>query len=61
MIFCWVVTYWHDHTEPTVTVFNNRESAMKCYNLFKEIYSGCSIDKCEIYTYFEVTNDEQHT
>lgn len=57
----YVVTYWDKDTEPVITVFSNKESAMNCYNNFKPIHYDCIIDECNVYTKFEVTNHEQHT
>ena len=61
----WVVTYYdiaYGETEPTVTCFNNKESAVKYYEYLlgeycEHILGGhdvVSIDECEVYTEFKV-------
>ena len=33
----WVVTYWGEKEEPTVSIFDNEENARKAYDYFKEL------------------------
>ena len=53
----WVVTYYdiaHGETEPVVTCFNNKESAVKYYKYILGGYDVVSIDECEVYNEFKV-------
>ena len=53
----WIVTYWDDDEEPTVTVFDNEEAARSCYEYFKSHvnqHKGCCIDKEDICCKFKV-------
>lgn len=51
----WVVTYYDiGETEPPVTCFNNKESAMKYYEYILGGHDVVSIDECEVYTEFKV-------
>lgn len=53
----WVVTYYdvaYGERQPTVTCFNNRESAMKYYEYILGRHDVISIDECEVYTGFKV-------
>ena len=50
-----VVTYVDSNCdEPVVTVFDNEDSANKCYMYFKTIYSAVWLDKCPLYSKFTI-------
>ena len=51
----WIVTYWDKDEEPTVTAFDNYDSAHDCYLTFKEIHDGACLDETPIYHQF-ITN-----
>ena len=55
MKYMYVVS-WYDNGDfyPTITVFNNQESAKKCLSYFEKIHNHICIDKCPIYTHFLV-------
>lgn len=61
----WVLSWYNAGEEPVVTVFGNKESAMKYYNY--ELANGhakVAIDKCPIYRYFKkksLENEEKQT
>lgn len=48
----WVVTYWGEKEEPSVSIFDNEENARKAYDYFNELHEHCSIDYCPIYEVF---------
>lgn len=49
----WVVTYYDMGKDPTVTVFDNKEAALKCYKWFMDSdYDRVSVDECPIYNKF---------
>ena len=51
----WVVTYYNiGEKEPTVTCFNNKESAVKYYEYILGEHDVVSIDECEVYSEFKV-------
>ena len=57
----WVVTYYdiaYSEREPMnlfVTCFNNRENAMKYYKYILGGHDVVSIDECEIYNEFRIS------
>ena len=54
----WVVTYYdiaYGEREPTVTCFNNRENAMKYYKYILCVHDIISINECEIYNEFRIS------
>ena len=54
----WVVTYYdiaYDEREPTVTCFNNQENAMKYYEYILGVHDVISINECEIYNEFRIS------
>ena len=51
----WSVVYWDDGEEPVTTLFDNEESAKRCYTYFKMYHDGCCIDKCSIFSNFLIT------
>ena len=57
MAYVYVVTYWdyderHDIKEPVITVFDNHENALKCYQEFKKHHDGCCFDESIICSVF---------
>ena len=54
----WVITYYdveYSKRQPTVTCFNNRENAMKYYEYIWGRHDIVSIDACEVYTEFKIS------
>ena len=49
---CWLVYWYNDGGEPTVTVFNNKEAADKCAMYFFALYDHVAIYQCPIYGRF---------
>ena len=48
----WVVSYYNIEQDPVVTVFDNKDNAMKCYSYFLGNYDRVNIDECPIYSTF---------
>lgn len=48
----WVVSCYNIEQDPVVTVFDNKDNAMKCYSYFFGNYDRVSIDECPIYNTF---------
>ena len=49
----WIATYLDGDDEPTVTAFNNKESAEKYYQFIKTQHERVSLDKVPVYHKFE--------
>lgn len=52
----WIATYWDEESEPTVTAFNNKESAEKYYQFIKTQHKKACLDKVPVYNKFESYN-----
>jgi len=53
--YVWVVSYCDGNdNEPTVTVFDNKEAAEKCYDAFKEGHNRVAIDEAPVYKQFNL-------
>lgn len=48
----WVVIYWGKNEQPSVSLFDNEESARDAYKYFSELHENCDIDYCPIYEVF---------
>ncbi len=55
---CWVVSYYDNGKMPVVTVFNNKDAAMLCYQTFLGAHDKVDVDECPIYGKFSVGNDQ---
>ena len=53
---CFAVIYYdYDRKEPVITVFNNREAAIKCYEYFcEQKYKYVCVEDCPVYTNFNL-------
>lgn len=47
-----IITSLEAGVEPIVTVFSNREAAMKCFKYYISLDYKCCIDACDIYDHF---------
>lgn len=53
----WVVTYYDEDKDrlawdPTVTVFDNKNNAVKCYESFLCRHHKAAMDECPVYSDF---------
>ena len=56
----YVVMYWDDTdvAEPTVTIFDNQDAALACYEKFRNEHEACTLDcKVPVYREFIVRED----
>lgn len=51
----YVVTRLEKGDEPIVTVFSNKEAAIKCLQYYILCDYKCCIDTCDIYEHFDLT------
>lgn len=47
-----IITSLEAGVEPIVTVFSNKEAAMKCLRYYRSRDYKCCIDTCDIYDHF---------
>ena len=51
----WIVTYWDRDQEPTVTAFDNEETAKRCYETFRPLHDGICLDCVPLYhSFYEI-------
>lgn len=52
----WVVSYYNEGEAPVVTVFDNEDAAVKCYNAFLTFgkHKKVDCDECSVYKTFTV-------
>lgn len=57
----WVVSWFNNgDLEATVTAFNNKKAAQKCYAHFLGVFDHVNYDECPVYGNF-IISDENET